>query len=217
MAASSRRRLRSGDPQLRRDRRGDRRRARPDRRRRGRHPRPRPRRRAARAPDKTRGTPRLAARGQGAAGARAGRAARAGPANRRAERLATLPAPAGRGLARGVLREPRLRGPLGARCHRARAQADGLGARSLHPAASGGKLNTTDPDARRMKQGRAFLPRLQRSGCHHREPDRGRCRAHDRGVDFQQLEPMIASASESSDAPELRTTRGRARRRRLLV
>jgi transposase len=70
----------------------------------------------------------LAARGKAAARARARGARgalRAGPA--RARRAAvSLPAAAGRGLAGGALREPRIRGPLGARCARARAQADGL-------------------------------------------------------------------------------------------
>ena len=44
-----------------------------------------------------------------------------------------------------------------------------------------GKLNTTDPDARRMKFGRNFMPRLQRPGGDHRGPDHRRRRGHDQG------------------------------------
>jgi hypothetical protein len=57
-----------------------------------------------------------------------------------------------------------------------------------------GKLNTTDPDARRMKQGRAFIPAYNAQAVTTEGQIVVAAELTTDGADFQQLEPMIASA-----------------------
>jgi len=57
-----------------------------------------------------------------------------------------------------------------------------------------GKLNTTDPDARRMKQGRAFIPAYNAQAVTTEQQIVIAAELTTKGVDFEQLEPMVASA-----------------------
>ena len=58
----------------------------------------------------------------------------------------------------------------------------------------GGQLNTTDPDARRMKQGRAFLPAYNAQAVTTEQQIVIAAELITEGVDFEQLDPMIAAA-----------------------
>jgi transposase len=62
------------------------------------------------------------------------------------------------------------------------------------PARPDGKLNTTDPDARRMKQGRAFIPAYNAQAVTTEQQIVIAAELTTEGVDFEQLEPMIATA-----------------------
>jgi transposase len=62
------------------------------------------------------------------------------------------------------------------------------------PARPEGKLNTTDPDARRMKQGRAFIPAYNAQAVTTEQQIVIAAELTTEGVDFEQLDPMIATA-----------------------
>jgi transposase len=62
------------------------------------------------------------------------------------------------------------------------------------PARPEGKLNTTDPDARRMKQGRAFIPAYNAQAVTTEQQIVIAAEVTTEGVDFEQLEPMVANA-----------------------
>jgi transposase len=72
-----------------------------------------------------------------------------------------------------------------------------------------GKLNTTDPDARRMKQGRAFLPAYNAQAVTTEGQIVVAAELITDGADFQQLRPMVASAERElrqagiKDRPEV--------------
>ena len=69
------------------------------------------------------------------------------------------------------------------------------------PARPEGKLNTTDPDARRMKWGRAFTPAYNAQAVTTEQQIVIAAELTTEGVDFEQLEPMIATAEgELQDA-----------------
>jgi transposase len=57
-----------------------------------------------------------------------------------------------------------------------------------------GKLNTTDPDAKRMKQGRAFVPAYNAQAVTTEQQIVIAAEVTTEGVDFQQLDPMIQQA-----------------------
>jgi transposase len=62
------------------------------------------------------------------------------------------------------------------------------------PARPDGQLNTTDPDARRMKQGRAFIPAYNAQAVTTEQQIVIAAELITEGVDFAQLKPMVASA-----------------------
>jgi transposase len=62
------------------------------------------------------------------------------------------------------------------------------------PARPDGKLNTTDPDARRMKQGRAFIPAYNAQAVTTEQQIVIAAELTTEGVDFEQLDPMITTA-----------------------
>jgi Transposase DDE domain len=62
------------------------------------------------------------------------------------------------------------------------------------PARPEGQLNTTDPDARRMKQGRAFGPAYNAQVVTTEQQIVIAAEVITEGVDFEQLNPMIARA-----------------------
>jgi Transposase DDE domain len=62
------------------------------------------------------------------------------------------------------------------------------------PARPDGKLNTTDPDARQMKRGRAFIPAYNAQAVTTEQQIVIGAELTTEGVDFEQLEPMIATA-----------------------
>jgi transposase len=62
------------------------------------------------------------------------------------------------------------------------------------PARPEGQLNTTDPDARRMKQGRAFIPAYNAQAVATEQQIVIAAELTTDGVDFAQLNPMVASA-----------------------
>jgi transposase len=62
------------------------------------------------------------------------------------------------------------------------------------PARPEGQLNTTDPDAKRMKQGRAFIPAYNVQAVTTERQIVIAAELSSEGVDFEQLEPMIATA-----------------------
>ena len=62
------------------------------------------------------------------------------------------------------------------------------------PARPEGRLNTTDPDAKRMKQGRAFIPAYNAQAVTTEQQIVIAAELTTEGVDFEQLEPMIATA-----------------------
>ena len=63
-----------------------------------------------------------------------------------------------------------------------------------------GQLNTTDPDARRMKQGRAFLPAYNAQAVTTEQQIVIAAELITEGVDFEQLDPMIATAERELDS-----------------
>jgi transposase len=69
------------------------------------------------------------------------------------------------------------------------------------PARPDGKINTTDPDARRMKQGRTFIPAYNAQAVTTEQQIVIAAEIAIEGIDFAQLEPMIATAErELQDA-----------------
>jgi hypothetical protein len=77
------------------------------------------------------------------------------------------------------------------------------------PERPAGKLNTTDPDARRMKQGRAFLPAYNAQAVTTEGQIVVAAELTTDGADFSQLEPMVGAAERElagagvKDGPEL--------------
>jgi hypothetical protein len=63
-----------------------------------------------------------------------------------------------------------------------------------------GKLNTTDPDARRMKQGRNFIPAYNAQAVTTEQQIVIAAEVITEGVDFEQLNPMIAAAEHELEA-----------------
>jgi transposase len=76
------------------------------------------------------------------------------------------------------------------------------------PARPDGKLNTTDPDARRMKQGRAFIPAYNAQAVTTEQQIVIAAELTTEGVDFEQLNPMITAAETSSKRQESKTRLG---------
>ena len=69
------------------------------------------------------------------------------------------------------------------------------------PSQPEGKVNTTDPDARRMKAGRNFIPAYNAQAVTTERQIIVAAEITTEGVDFEQLEPMIAAAErELEDA-----------------
>jgi hypothetical protein len=63
------------------------------------------------------------------------------------------------------------------------------------PARPEGQLNTTDPDAKRMKQGRAFVPAFNAQAVTTEQQLVVAAEVITEGVDFEQLDPMVAAAA----------------------
>jgi Transposase DDE domain len=64
------------------------------------------------------------------------------------------------------------------------------------PARPEGELNTTDPDAKRMKSGRTFMPAYNAQAVTTEQQIVIAAELTSEGVDFEQLEPMIATAEQ---------------------
>jgi hypothetical protein len=64
-----------------------------------------------------------------------------------------------------------------------------------------GKINTTDPDARRMKFGRNFIPAYNVQAVTTEDQIVVAAEITTEGVDFEQLEPMMVRPSASSPTP----------------
>ena len=86
----------------------------------------------------------------------------------------------------------------------------GSGPRPYTPSARPeGQLNTTDPDARRMKSGRTFMPAYNAQAVTTEQQIVIAAELTSEGVDFEQLEPMIATAQREleragvNDSPEV--------------
>jgi hypothetical protein len=77
------------------------------------------------------------------------------------------------------------------------------------PAKPDGKINTTDPDARRMKFGRNFLPAYNAQTVTTEDQIVVAAEVTTEGADFEQLEPMVTAAEQEldhagvSDRPEV--------------
>lgn len=77
------------------------------------------------------------------------------------------------------------------------------------PAGPEGKINTTDPDAKRMKSGRNFIPAYNAQAVSTEGQIILAAEITTEGVDFEQLEPMIAAAERElkgagvSERPEV--------------
>ncbi len=81
-----------------------------------------------------------------------------------------------------------------------------------------GKLNTTDPDARRMKFGRNFIPAYNAQAVTTEGQIIVAAEITTKGGDFEELDPMIAAAErELETAGVAEEPRGGPGRRRLLV
>jgi transposase len=86
------------------------------------------------------------------------------------------------------------------------------------PSQPEGKINTTDPDAKRMKFGRNFIPAYNAQAVSTEGQIIVAAEITTEGVDFEQLDPMISAAErELEGAGLIERPRGRPRRRRLLV
>jgi hypothetical protein len=64
------------------------------------------------------------------------------------------------------------------------------------PAKPEGKINTTDPDARRMKFGRNFIPAYNAQAVVTEDQIVVAAEITTEGVDFEQLEPMVGAAEQ---------------------
>jgi transposase len=89
-------------------------------------------------------------------------------------------------------------------------QAMGPGPRPYQPPAKpDGKINTTDPDARRMKFGRNFIPAYNAQTVATEDQIIVAAEITTEGADFEQLEPMVAAAERElegagvEDRPEV--------------
>jgi hypothetical protein len=71
-----------------------------------------------------------------------------------------------------------------------------------------GRLNTTDPDAKRMKQGRAFLPAYKAQAVTTEQQIVIAAELTTEGVDFEQLTPMITAAESELARAGVRTKPG---------
>jgi transposase len=71
-----------------------------------------------------------------------------------------------------------------------------------------GKLNTTDPDARRMKQGRAFIPAYNAQAVATEQQIVIAAEVITEGVDFEQLDPMITAAERELQSAGVKDTPG---------
>jgi transposase len=71
-----------------------------------------------------------------------------------------------------------------------------------------GKLNTTDPDARRMKSGRAFIPAYNAQVVTTEQQIVIAAEVTTVGGDFQQLDPMITTAGQELERAEVRDQPG---------
>jgi len=96
---------------------------------------------------------------------------------------------------RGVLERGRKQMGSGPRPHRPPARPDG-------------KLNTTDPDARRMKQGRAFIPAYNAQAVTTEQQIVIAAELTTEGVDFEQLNPMIEAAENELQKARVEDTPG---------
>lgn len=68
-----------------------------------------------------------------------------------------------------------------------------------------GKINTTDPDARRMKFGRNFLPAYNAQAVSTKDQLIVAAEITTQGGDFEQLDPMISAAERELDAAGMKT------------
>jgi transposase len=68
------------------------------------------------------------------------------------------------------------------------------------PARPEGRLNTTDPDAKRMKRGREFIPAYNAQAVATERQLVVAAEVTTEGVDFQQLDPMITAAEQELGA-----------------
>jgi transposase len=71
-----------------------------------------------------------------------------------------------------------------------------------------GKLNTTDPDARRMKQGRAFIPAYNAQAVTTEQQIVIAAEVITEGVDFEQLDPMVTAAERELQGAGVKDTPG---------
>src|SRR6266511_1300992 len=76
------------------------------------------------------------------------------------------------------------------------------------PEAPDGKLNTTDPDARRMKFGRNFMPAYNAQAVTTAEQIIVAAEITTKGGDFEELEPMISAAERELNTAGVNTTSG---------
>jgi hypothetical protein len=68
------------------------------------------------------------------------------------------------------------------------------------PAGPEGKINTTDPDAKRMKFGRNFIPAYNAQAVSTEDQIIVAAEITTEGVDFEQLEPMISAAERELES-----------------
>ena len=71
-----------------------------------------------------------------------------------------------------------------------------------------GQLNTTDPDARRMKLGRTFIPAYNAQAVTTEQQIVIAAELTTEGVDFEQLEPMITTAARELESAGVKDTPG---------
>ena len=71
-----------------------------------------------------------------------------------------------------------------------------------------GQLNTTDPDARRMKQGRAFIPAYNAQAVTTEQQIVIAAELTTEGVDFEQLNPMITAAEQELESAAVKDRPG---------
>ena len=117
------------------------------------------------------------------------------------------------------------RGNRAYEAHRERAvrergkQAMGPGPKPYEPCAQPeGKINTTDPDARRMKFGHSFIPAFNAQAVATEDQVIVAAEITTEGGDFEQLEPMVSSAERELKGAGVEQRPGVVLgRRRLLV
>jgi hypothetical protein len=80
------------------------------------------------------------------------------------------------------------------------------------PAKPEGKINTTDPDARRMKFGRNFIPAYNAQAVVAEDQIVVAAEITTEGADFEQLHPIVSAArTRARKCRRRRAPRGRAR------